>query len=404
MNRENYPAKLVITATLLLVLSFTTYGSGRGLDRYEPGGSDKSAIREAIKSEVGSEIRDKEIYETSDKSISEPRGETTEETPLYGNAADETVYEVYKEDILYSVKGPDSLYLTRYFYNPKLDNPNITDKKQPVIMFLFGGNFIEGNRNYKPYISYFIYYVKKGYQVVTIDYRKGLRKWYSNYIKEVESGKQPNVKEQEISTLLMGAVDLAVADCITATNFIISKSDKWHTDNDKIILSGSSAGAITALQTEYYHSNRYFNSDVKVRERLPKNFSYAGIISFAGAVFTQKGEPAFGNNVTPVLFFHGDADPSVPYNYVNMYKGGIYGSAYLAENFLDSSHPFSFCKTINADHGIAFSAMNNMVVIDEFLKDYIIKQKRSYNIREESVKADNPLKKNFTLYEYLFVN
>lgn len=388
MNREYYPAKLIITTTLLLILSFTAYGS------------DRNVVKVADRSEISGGC----VNGTRDEYINEIKGGTTEETLSYGNEADEKVYEVYKEDILYSVKGRDSLYLTRYFYNPKLDNPNITGKKQPVIMFLFGGGFMEGNRNYKPYMSYFIYYVKKGYQVITIDYRKGLRKWYSNYIKDIESGKQPDIKEQEISDLLMGAVDLAVADCITATNFIISKSDKWHTDNDRIILSGSSSGAITALQTEYYHSNRYFNSDIKVRERLPKNFGYAGVISFAGAVFTQKGEPAFGNNVTPVLFFHGDADPSVPYNYVNMHKGGIYGSAYLAEKFLDSSHPFSFCKTINADHEIAFSAMNNRIVIDEFLKDYIIKQKRSYNIREENVKADKPLKKKFTLHEYLFVN
>lgn len=361
MNIQHNLVKLILTTLLLSILSLTVYGSNR----------EKAA------------------------------NSTTENLSFCTYGTDEQVYEVYMEDILYSVKGRDSLYLTRYFYNPKLNNPNITGKKQPVIIFLFGGGFMDGNRNFKPYLKYFVYYVKQGYQVITIDYRKGLRNWYANYFKEIKSGKKVEVKEQEIQSVLLEAVDLAVADCITATNFVISQSDKWHTDNNRIILSGSSSGAITALQTEYYHSNRYFNGDTKVRERLPKNFSYAGIISFAGAVFTQKGEPVFGNNVTPVLLFHGDADPSVPFNYVNMHKGGIYGSAFLAEKFLDSSHPFSFCKTINADHEIAFSAMNNRAVIDEFLKDYIVKQKRSYNIREESVKADGPVKKKFTLHEYL---
>ncbi len=361
MNIQHNLAKLILTTSILLISSLIVYGS-----------DDKNAADEKI-----------------------------DNLPFCTYGTDEKVYEVYMEDILYAVKGRDSLYLTRYFYNPELNNPNITGKKQPVIMFLFGGGFMEGNRNFKPYLKYFVYYVKQGYQVITIDYRQGLRNWYANYFKEVISGKKVEVKEQEIQSVLLNAVDLAVADCITATNFVISQSDKWHTDNNRIILSGSSSGAITAMQTEYYHSNRYFNGDTNVRERLPKNFGYAGIISFAGAVFTQKGEPEFGNNVTPVLFFHGDADPSVPFYYVNMHKGGIYGSAYLAEKFLDSSHPFSFCKTINADHEIAFSAMNNRTVIDEFLKDYIVKQKRSYNIREESVKVNEPVKKRFTLREYL---
>lgn len=361
MNIRHNLVKPILTTSLLLILSLTVYGSNDG----------------------------------------NPANKKLDDSPFCTYGTDEQVYEVYMEDILYAVKGRDSLYLTRYFYNPKLSNPNITGKKQPVIMFLFGGGFIDGNRNYKPYIKYFTYYVKQGYQVITIDYRKGLHNWYANYIKEVESGKKVEVKEPEIQSMLLEAVDLAVADCITATNFVISQSDKWHTDNNRILLSGSGFGAITSLQTEYYHSNRYFNGDTKVRERLPKNFSYAGIISFAGAVLTQKGEPVFGNNITPVLLFHGDADPGVPFNYVNMYKGGIYGSAYLAEKFLDSSHPFSFCKTINAGHEIAFSAMNNRVVIDEFLKDYIVKQKRSYNIREENVKVNGSIKKKFTLREYL---
>ena len=217
MNIQHNLAKLILTTSILLISSLIVYGS-----------DDKNAADEKI-----------------------------DNLPFCTYGTDEKVYEVYMEDILYAVKGRDSLYLTRYFYNPELNNPNITGKKQPVIMFLFGGGFMEGNRNFKPYLKYFVYYVKQGYQVITIDYRQGLRNWYANYFKEVKSGKKVEVKEQEIQSVLLNAVDLAVADCITATNFVISQSDKWHTDNNRIILSGSSSGAITAMQTEYFEEEDF---------------------------------------------------------------------------------------------------------------------------------------------------
>ena len=114
MNIQHNLVKLILTTSLLLILSLTVYGSN------------------------GEKAADK----------------TAENLSFCTYGTDEQVYEVYMEDILYAVKGRDSLYLTRYFYNPKLNNPNITGKKQPVIIFLFGGGFMEGNRNFKPYIKY----------------------------------------------------------------------------------------------------------------------------------------------------------------------------------------------------------------------------------------------------------
>ena len=72
-----------------------------------------------------------------------------------------------KQQHLYAVKGADSLYLDHYVA------PVISER--PCMVFLFGGGFVGGTRDNKDYLPYFEMLTRNGIDVVSIDYRLGLR-------------------------------------------------------------------------------------------------------------------------------------------------------------------------------------------------------------------------------------
>ena len=73
------------------------------------------------------------------------------------------------------------------------------------------------------------------------------------------------------------AVNIAVEDLFSATLFVLENAEQWQIDTEKIITSGSSAGAISVLQAENAICNRTSSAAV-----LPQGFNYAGVISYAG--------------------------------------------------------------------------------------------------------------------------
>src|SRR5690554_7751453 len=46
---------------------------------------------------------------------------------------------------------------------------------RPCIVFVFGGGFKEGTRDYEKYSNFFNYFANKGFVVVSIDYRLGMK-------------------------------------------------------------------------------------------------------------------------------------------------------------------------------------------------------------------------------------
>ena len=69
---------------------------------------------------------------------------------------------------------------------------------------------------------------------------------------------------------------MAVEDCSAAVVYLIEKEG---VDADKVILAGSSAGAIMALQTDYMPSNGSWYTAL-----LPDTLRFAGVIAYSGAV------------------------------------------------------------------------------------------------------------------------
>ena len=155
---------------------------------------------------------------------------------LFVTACTEQAPRIAKYTDLYAVKGTDSLFLDRYTAVSVEQ-----DDARPCLVFVFGGGFIAGERDAERYLPFFHYMVNQGYDVVSIDYRLGLKQ-------VVASG---DLSPENMMLGMARTISMAVEDLYDATAFIVDKADEWGIDSSQIVACGSSAGAITVLHGEY---------------------------------------------------------------------------------------------------------------------------------------------------------
>ena len=259
--------------------------------------------------------------------------------------------EVVCDTFHYATHDGVELYLDRYMLTGDADAP------RPCMIFAFGGGFVKGVRNHEYYSIYFDRLAREGIVVVSIDYRLGLK----------------NIEADGGMAAMIGAFDnavnMAVEDMYCATNFVIANAQEWVVDTTKIMLSGSSAGAITAVQAEWMRCNGAWRAEV-----LPEGFRYAAVVSCAGAIFSIKGKPKYDTAPAPMLLFHGTSDRNVPYDHASMFGVGFYGSAYIVKQ-LDRLHsPYWFYSAEYVDHKMAgLPYIYDCDVIMQFIRDFVIR-------------------------------
>lgn len=233
---------------------------------------------------------------------------------------------------------------------------------RPCVVFVFGGGFATGVRDAQKYLSYFEMLTASGYDVVSIDYRLGLSATQSPDYDSKAVGLRETIATMKRS------VDYAVEDLLCATRYILDHAGQWQIDTSKIVASGSSAGAITALQAENNICNRTAMAQV-----LPEGFNYAGVIAFAGAVFSIKGEPKWATAPCPTMLFHGTSDSNVPYRKAAVFGIGFYGSELLVEQFRKMGAPYWFYSAEYRSHSMAEEPMvRNHAEILRFLEQYVV--------------------------------
>ena len=146
---------------------------------------------------------------------------------------------------LYCKRDTCDLFLD--IYNPAPESETkFRDSAKPTILFMFGGGFIRGTRDDDSYHSWFKKKTENGYRIISIDYRLGLKS--SNKVGVA----QVNVLDK--------AIHMAVEDLFSATNFIIDNADQFGVDPSNLVISGSSAGAITVMQAEYESAHKTADS------------------------------------------------------------------------------------------------------------------------------------------------
>lgn len=289
---------------------------------------------------------------------------------------------VVKETCLYAVKGADSLFLDKYV------NAGI-EKPEACVFFLFGGGFVNGQRDGDVYRNYFHTLAEAGYLVVSIDYRLGLK----------NVGKEAVASPEQFIALLKNAIDMAVEDLYDATSFVLSRAD-WGVDPSRMIISGSSAGAVAVLQAEYEIVRKSV-----LAQRLPEGFNYAGVMAFAGAILSLDGELSFNEHTCPLMLFHGNGDSNVPYDKLEMGLVGFYGSKHIADRMKVAERPYYFYNVNNAAHEIANTPMRENT--DEmliFLDKWVLReQPLFFESVVEKIGAPE-LKKDFGINDYMRAN
>ncbi len=304
-----------------------------------------------------------------------------------------------KKTFIYSIKESDTLRLDIY------SDKDVDTANRPCILYVFGGGFIGGKRNDKVGIPFFQEMVKKGFNVVAIDYRLGFRKAFGNpRDKENFKANLSKYKPLQFLDIFYGSINMAVEDLFDATCYIVNHADELHINPSRIVPLGSSAGAITVLQGENYIVN---NTELATKH-LPEGFNYAGIVSMAGAIFSMKGDIKWNKNPAPILFFHGDADQQVPYDKVRIkvfifpLKYGFYGSKHIVKQLEKGKSPYWFYSVENAGHEMSYKPMmENINEITSFFDKYIFKEKTLSTITEVTDYTVLEKKKKFGFANYL---
>jgi para-nitrobenzyl esterase len=275
---------------------------------------------------------------------------------------------VRMETFTYASKDNQSLKLDAYF--PASDNQT----KRPLIFYVHGGAFTGGTRNDQGIVEYCRKLARRGYVVASISYRLTRNGTFTGF------GCDCPAKDKLIT------LNAAVEDLHDATAFMIKNRDKMGIDPQKIIISGSSAGAETVLNAAYLPPYNYGLDSGPI--------SYAGVISFAGAIpDTSKINK---ESAIPSLLFHGTCDNLVPYasashRFCKEKQPGylmFHGGHSIAEKLKKLGTPYWLYTYCNAGHEIAGSPMTaNFNEIIDFCYSFILN--KGTEQRVTVIKTDN---------------
>lgn len=246
----------------------------------------------------------------------------------------------------YALRDTGDIYLTVY-------KPDKEQAKDYCIVYMFGGGFLVGSRLDSVSTDYCTTMSRHGYTVVAVDYRLGM-----NGVK---------AKGMKFVRAMQHAIDVAVEDCADAVAYLINNADIYGIDPRKIILTGSSAGAVTSLQTDYCHAN-----GSKLTESLPEDFRFAGVIPYSGAIFSTEGYVDYKLHApAPTMFFHGTDDRIVTYKQIKIANLGLFGANSLARRFKRFGYPYYIRRYEGMGHEVCIFGARTVAEVEYFIHNYI---------------------------------
>lgn len=240
----------------------------------------------------------------------------------------------------YASKNGQDLYLD-LIVDPKAE----TEGLRPVILYSFGGGWEEGNRGSRDSVDMWQPFLSKGYAVIAIDYRLGIR----------DAKASGEMTDDNGTEMYLRAIEWGVEDLFDATSFVVDHAAEWHLNAAQIVTIGGSSGATNSLVAEYHAAN----ATPLAQAHLPEGFRYAGVISMAGAFWLPKDTPLeFASRPAPIMFFHGAKDWLVTYDEMQADFSG-YGPAYYFREFSGPSYPKWFVDYPQGDHMLAALPITN---------------------------------------------
>lgn len=226
-----------------------------------------------------------------------------QDTP--GNADSITVVQniLYREAQPWDSATLQKLYMDIYFPDTAKD-PLL---KRPFILLMFGGGFIDGDRDMMK--NYCWEFAKRGFVAATIDYRLG-KDTDTPCLNKLTNMPEPYSEEK--------AQYRAIQDADSALRYIVSKASTYRINKNWIFVGGFSAGAgianglVYVSQTE---ANSSTPGPVTLEMELGKlrgttnNYTIKGIFNNWGGIGYSFYDAA---EAVPMVAFHGTNDKVVP--------------------------------------------------------------------------------------------
>ena len=253
----------------------------------------------------------------------------------------------------YQYAERDTLQLCLDFYTP-----NHVHDSTICVVYVFGGGFIGGHRDGEFEKGYFKQLVDEGFMVAAIDYRLGLK-----------GAKNLSITNSEP---LENAINMATEDAILAIAYLLDHAAELKVNKDWIMMVGSSAGAITSLQVDYALCNNFLNASI-----LPADFRLAGVVSYAGAIFSHEGKVKYRNHEpAPTMMYHGMADRLVPYKQISFFSIGFYGTDALVKQFEKYDYPYFARRFEGYGHSVAIGGPLTVDDLLWFCRHYVYGKER----------------------------
>jgi len=287
-----------------------------------------------------------------------------------GAGQDNQVKPKWDMEVAFAARDTCELSMDIYFPKEKDEMPGQAghdeagqdEVKHPCLLFVYGGGFVQRNQREKSVVEYCRRMADAGFVAVATDYRLGLK----------------GVKSKNLLSMagnLEEAIKMATEDLFSAVDYLRTYSSELCIDPEKIILAGSSAGAITVLQADYELGNR-----TSLAAAMPEGFSFAGVISFSGAVFSRKGKCEWTvQPPAPTLFLHGTSDELVPYDKIKFFNMGFFGTNSLVERFEKFDYPYMCLRFDSRYHEVAAFMLTCFDQAQWFIDKYVF-QKKNWQI------------------------
>lgn len=204
---------------------------------------------------------------------------------------------------------PEKLFLD--IFSPTND----TLKRRPLVVFVHGGGFVNGDKGTGYPTLFCTGLAKRGYVSSSINYRLGI-------------GKPKN------DTSYFEAMYRGVQDAKAAIRFFRKNAEKYGIDTSKIYIMGGSAGSKVAMHLAYLDQNEvpsYINTaNLGSIEGKSGNEGYSSkvnaVINCWGAMIDYRW---IKSGDIPLFSVHGTADKTVPFDSSYTYHGFKYGSSIL---------------------------------------------------------------------------
>ena len=172
-----------------------------------------------------------------------------------------------------------------------------TNDKLPIFVMIHGGGFRGGDKASKGNEELCLKIASQGFAVISINYYLTL-KYEENSGASCTANMSKGVNKSGFNPKLQEAIRNASDDAQLALKWIKNKSNQFKLDKNSVVISGGSAGAMTALYTAY----------VSNQQVLP----IKGVVNFWGGL---ENSNLIKKKAPPLLTFHGDQDKLINVDY-----------------------------------------------------------------------------------------